>query len=195
MPEREVQASDSPTAGARIKARVRRGNADGQRAASSSRLLRLHACRRLGEPHQVDELGAVAELVLALVALGERYHVIMIEVAGVAPAAEDLTEGGDRGGEASLARRCAACLIALPDGRLDQAARIFLGKLVTDLQEAVLAGPHRRGGLGRPTVRIGALVTESVDELRGAAVRRHFVNRRYGMARADLAGVDAVVVE
>ena len=114
------------------------------------RLEPLHRRGGLRHPRQVDELGAVAELVRPLVGLGERDHVVVAEVAGIFPAAEQLTEGRDRRREARLAC-CGAFRVGRRDRRLDQLALILARQLVADAQEGVFLA---RIAIGRSPLRV-----------------------------------------
>ena len=54
---------------------------------------------------ELEELGPVAEFVRAARRIGDPQHIVIAERAGVASAAQQLGEAGDRGGEARVARR------------------------------------------------------------------------------------------
>src|SRR5439155_6140377 len=69
------------------------------------RLERLEALGRLGEADQIDEFGTIAEAVGSLRTLCQRDHIIIGIGPRILPAAQQLPEGGDRGGETCFPRR------------------------------------------------------------------------------------------
>src|SRR5437867_10847768 len=69
------------------------------------RLERLETLGRLGETDQVDEFGAIAEAIGSLRTLRQRDHIIIGIGLRILPAAQQLPEGGDRGGETCFLRR------------------------------------------------------------------------------------------
>ena len=75
------------------------------RARISSWPQRLHRARGLGGAHQLQELGAVAERIVAARGCSDVQDVVVGERADVAAAAQQLAEGGNAGGEARLERR------------------------------------------------------------------------------------------
>jgi hypothetical protein len=89
--------------------------------------LGLHGARGLGGPHHLQELGAIAERVVAAGAAGKPEHVVVAELPGMAAATEDLAERGDTGGEAGV------CRSVLQAGVLGRAVdRVLIKVLVSD---------------------------------------------------------------
>ena len=155
----------------------------------------------MGEAGEGYELGAVAEGVGALGAVGQRGGVFVVVILHVASAAQQLAERGRRGGETRVGRRRGEGreLVRARRGAGDFRARAALRRLVADTHIGVFAGVPV-GGLacgGFRRRRAGAVlpVAQRAEALRSGAGGRYFVERRYGMARADLAGIDLVVRE
>ena len=187
---------EPPKAASRRMAAKRRsqGLVSGQTARPGSRLGPHHRTRRLRGPHELHELGPVAERVLAARRRRNPEHIVVAELAGVPPAAQDLPEGGDADREAGVGGRVLEprVLGCRAYGQADQLAHLGLRQLVPDLHERVLAGI-----LIRSAALVGARgrAVAQVAHRGSAADRNDLIKRRHGLSGAHVAGIDLVVVE
>src|SRR5262249_2817998 len=143
----------------------------------------------LRDLHQAQELAAVAKGVVAAGGGGDALYVGQGHGPDVRVLAQQLAEGRDRSGEAGVGRRrVEAGAGAGLDRLLDQAALGRTRQLVADLQPGERVRISLRG-------RRLLLEMQVIYQARLAAGRRDLVERGHGMAAADFAGVDLVVVE
>src|SRR5919198_1789130 len=139
----------------------------------------------------MDELRAVAAQVFARGGARELERAVVRGLALVARVAQEHPELGDRRGELEVRRGVAIARTTIHDADAQELARACVRLLVAELDRHQLARAGAPGRLRR------LLVLERVDAgvLDLLAGGDYLVERRDGVARADLARVLAVVVE
>ena len=124
-PSRKLITTIASGSKARVAAGAKRVRAGGRKPLTFELRHRPGALRG---PHELDELRPVAELVRPARRIGDPQHVVVAQRAGVASAAKQLREPGDRGGEARVARRRFEAAHLVP-----RSIGVEISRLVSDL--------------------------------------------------------------
>src|SRR5215831_6529621 len=144
----------------------------------------------LGKPHEIDELGAIAEGVISLVTRSKIDDLIVAVAPQVGFATQELAKRCNCHREADFAIHLlhVGHLEVVAYRYLHRSAGLFTGQLVPDLQERIFVP-----SVGNRIRSCAGFSIAQILEQSGSSNRRDFVNRRDRVAGPNHARVDFVV--